>query len=464
MGSASANEEVNLPRFGTDGVRGVANTDLTPDVALALARAASGVLVSSAGGRQRVVIGRDTRRSGLMLEAALVAGYTASGVDVELLGVVPTPAVAVASAALDAQGVMISASHNPFADNGIKLFAPGGAKLDDATEALIEQAMHAHLLGTGSPTVALGVDVGVVEESTSLQTWIDAVASSVGGRRFEHRSVVLDCAHGSAHQVGPEMFEALGAKVTVMGASPDGMNINAESGSTHPAALQQRVIDEGADLGLAFDGDADRLIAVDETGALVDGDHILGILANDWKATGKLHADTVVVTVMSNLGFRLAMAENGVNVIETKVGDRYVLEALNTGVDDQAYSLGGEQSGHVICRDLASTGDGVLAGVQLLDALDRAGTGLHELARSTMTSYPQVLKNVRLAKREPDVADLLADVVAEAEIELGDQGRVLVRPSGTEPLVRIMVEHLDAATADRVCDSLVAVAAERVGA
>lgn len=459
-----ANEDTHLPRFGTDGVRGVANTDLTPDVALALARAASGVLTSASGGRQRVVIGRDTRRSGLMLEAALVAGYTASGFDVELMGVVPTPAVAVASAALDAQGVMISASHNPFADNGIKLFAPGGTKLDDATESRIEQAMHRHLIGADTPVAALGVDVGVVEASASLQTWIDAVHSSVEGRRFEHRSVVLDCAHGSAHLVGPEMFRALGANVTVIGAEPDGMNINAESGSTHPAALQQRVIDEGADLGFAFDGDADRLIAVDETGALVDGDHILGILANDWKTTGKLHADTVVVTVMSNLGFRLAMAENGVNVVETKVGDRYVLEALNAGADGRAFSLGGEQSGHVICRDLASTGDGVLAGVQLLDALDRSGTGLHELARATMTSYPQVLKNVRLAKREPDVAALLADVVADAEAELGDQGRVLVRPSGTEPLVRIMVEHLDAETADRVCDGLVAVAAERVGA
>lgn len=453
----------HLPRFGTDGVRGVANTDLTPDVALALARAASEVLHSGSG-RQKVVIGRDTRQSGLMLEAALVAGYTASGLDVELMGVVPTPAVAVASAELQAQGVMISASHNPFADNGIKLFAPGGAKLDDATEARIEQSMHQHLLGSTTPPAALGADIGVVEPSQSIETWSSAVLGSVEGRSFEHRHVVLDCAHGSASVLGPHVFQTLGANVTVIGASPDGMNINADAGSTHPAALQQRVLDEGADLGLAFDGDADRLIAVDETGALVDGDHILGILANDWKSAGKLHADTVVVTVMSNLGFRLAMAENGVNVVETKVGDRYVLEALNAGTDGRCFSLGGEQSGHVICRDLASTGDGVLAGVQLLDALDRSGTGLYELARSTMTTYPQVLKNVRLAKREPDVAGLLADVVAEAEVDLGDQGRVLVRPSGTEPLVRIMVEHLDADTADRVCDQLVAVATDRVGA
>jgi phosphoglucosamine mutase len=441
----------------------VANVDLTPDVALALARAASGVL-GVGSERPSVVIGRDTRRSGLMLEAALVAGYTACGVDVELMGVVPTPAVAVASAATGAQGVMISASHNPFADNGIKLFAPGGSKLDDVTEARIEASLHAFLLGTAPATAALGSDVGVVQDGSGLDTWLATVVASVSGRRFDHRSVVLDCANGSASVVGPQLFESLGVSVTVIGAAPNGMNINADCGSTHPARLQQAVIDAGADLGFAFDGDADRLIAVDETGALVDGDHILGMLANDWKATGKLHADTVVVTVMSNLGFRLAMAEGGVHVIETKVGDRYVLEALNDGADGRHYSLGGEQSGHVICRDLASTGDGVLAGVQLLDALDRAGTGLHELARSTMTTYPQVLKNVRLARREPDVADLLADAVAVAEAELGDQGRVLVRPSGTEPLVRIMVEHLDAATADRVCDQIVAVAAERVGA
>ncbi len=410
------------------------------------------------------MIGRDTRRSGLMLEAALAAGFTASGVDVELMGVVPTPAVAHAAAASGAQGVMISASHNPYADNGIKLFAPGGLKLDDATEKAVEAAMHDYLLRSSDPIAARGGEVGVVGTSHAAEDWLSAVIGSVDGRTFARRSIVIDCAHGSASEHGQRVFEALGASVVVMGASPDGMNINAESGSTHPAALQARVLAEGADLGLAFDGDADRLIAVDETGQLVDGDHILGILANDWKATGKLHADTVVVTVMSNLGFRLAMADSGINVITTQVGDRYVLEALNAGSDGRMYTLGGEQSGHVICRDLAPTGDGVLAGVQLLDALERSGNGLHELARATMTTYPQVLKNVRLAQRQPNVADLLADAVAEAETELGDQGRVLVRPSGTEPLVRIMVEHLDADTADRVCDHLVAVAAERVGA
>jgi phosphoglucosamine mutase len=459
-------DPLRFPRFGTDGVRGVANVDLTPDVAIALARAASGVLAPSKSVEdsvRRVVIGRDTRRSGLMIEAALVAGYTASGIDVELMGVVPTPAVAHAAAACGSQGVMISASHNPYVDNGIKLFAPGGLKLDDATEHAIEDAFHDYLRRSSDPPAALGAEIGVVETSHAAEGWMEAVVTSAGGRIFAGRSIVLDCAHGAASELGPRVFRALGASVTVMGASPDGMNINADSGSTHPRALQQRVVAEQADLGLAFDGDADRLIAVDESGQLVDGDHILGILAKDWKATGDLHADTVVVTVMTNLGFRLAMAEHGINVVSTQVGDRYVLEALNAGSDGRRFSLGGEQSGHVICRDLASTGDGVLAGVQLLVAMDRAGTGLHELARTTMTTYPQVLRNVRLARREPDVAEKLADAVAAAEAELGDQGRVLVRPSGTEPLVRVMVEHLDAAVADRVCDELVGIAVERVG-
>jgi phosphoglucosamine mutase len=398
-----------------------------------------------------------------MIEAALVAGYTASGIDVELMGVVPTPAVAHACAESGAQGVMISASHNPFVDNGIKLFAPGGQKLDDETERAIEEAFHDFVQHVTEPPAVLGADIGIVDVSHAADDWLDAVVASADGRTFSGRSIVLDCGHGSASVLAPRVFRSLGAAVSVMGAAPDGMNINADTGSTHPGGLQERVVAEQADLGLAFDGDADRLIAVDETGQLVDGDHILGILAKDWKARGSLHADTVVVTVMTNLGFRLAMADQGINVVTTQVGDRYVLEALNSGSGDRRFSLGGEQSGHVICRDLSPTGDGVLAGVQLLAALDSAGTGLHELARATMTTYPQVLRNVRLARREPNVAEQLADAVATAEAELGDQGRVLVRPSGTEPLVRIMVEHLDADTADRVCDRLVTIAAERVG-
>jgi phosphoglucosamine mutase len=456
-----ASADAHLPRFGTDGVRGVANADLTPDVALALARAAAGAL--NRNDHSRVVIGRDTRLSGTMLEAALVAGYTACGIDVELLGVVPTPVVAWASKAADCPGVMISASHNPFADNGLKLFAAGGRKLGDAVEAAIEEDFHALLLGADPSSAALAEHVGIVVPSAGASGWAQSVESSIGGRSLDGLRIVLDCAHGAASDVGPEVFVALGADVTVIGAEPNGININSGVGSTHPQSLQAAVVEHGADAGLAFDGDADRLIGVDHTGALVDGDHILAILATDWKGQGRLHDDTVVVTVMSNLGFLRAMEAAGISTVVTQVGDRYVLEALDEGARGSVYSLGGEQSGHVICRELASTGDGILAGVQLLDAVKRSGRSLHDLASNAMVSYPQVLKNVRLARRDPGVAEALAAEVALAEAELGDQGRVLVRPSGTEPLVRIMVEHVDAATADRVCDRLVSVAVARVG-
>ncbi len=435
-----------FPRFGTDGVRGVANTDLTPDVALALGRAAAEVL-----GGERAVIGRDTRQSGAMLEAALVAGYTAAGVDVELLGVVPTPTVAWAARAAGIGGAMISASHNPFADNGIKLFAMGGEKLRDSVEAQIQERFH-DLLSNTHQSGPTGADIGVVVGGPGASQWLDGVAGSVAGGALDGMSIVIDCAHGAAAELGPEVFRELGAHVTVIGDEPDGVNINAGVGSTHPAALQAAVIETGAAAGLAFDGDADRLIAVDETGAIVDGDHILSILAEDWRDRGVLRDDTVVVTVMTNLGFRLAMAEKGITIVSTKVGDRYVLEALDAG----GYSLGGEQSGHVICRDLATTGDGVLAGVQLLDTVARSGRPLSALAANAMTSVPQVLKNVRFAAPVPGIIDDLAPAVAEAEAAMGESGRVLVRPSGTEPLVRIMVEHLDADTADRVCDELVA--------
>ncbi len=399
-----------------------------------------------------------------MLEAALVAGYTAGGIDVELMGVVPTPAVAWASKVNDCPGVMISASHNPFADNGIKLFAAGGSKLSDGVEASIQASFHDLLRGVSPVRVALGGDLGVITPGGGLAGWARSIEESLAGRSLTGLRVVLDCANGSAHHVGPDVFMALGADVVVIGAKPDGTNINDRVGSTHPASLQAAVIAEKADVGLAFDGDADRLIAVDHAGSIVDGDHILSILATDWKATGRLHEDTVVVTVMSNLGFKLAMRDAGIRVVETQVGDRYVLEALNAGSGGRVFSLGGEQSGHVICREIASTGDGILAGVQLLDTVLRSGRSLQALASDAMTTYPQVLKNVRLPHQEPDIVDLLADAVSEAEQQLGEHGRVLVRPSGTEPLVRIMVEHLDAVIADRVCDELVALTTARVGA
>ena len=304
-----------------------------------------------------------------------------------------------------------------------------------------------------------GADVGVVRLSSQAEGWADAVGASLGGRTLDGVRLVIDCANGAASSLAPGVFTRLGAEVTAIGVHPDGININAGFGSTHPGPLASAVLAAGASLGLAFDGDADRLIAVDHLGRIIDGDHILAILALDWKTQGRLAADTVVVTVMSNLGFRLAMADAGIRVVETNVGDRYVLEALNAG----GFSLGGEQSGHVICRELATTGDGVLAGVQLIDAVMRSGRTLAECSDAAMTTLPQVLKNVRLAERDPRIADRLAPAVAEIEAEMAGEGRVLVRPSGTEPLVRIMVEHPSMATAEAMCDRLVSTTIRLLG-
>ncbi len=385
-------------QFGTDGVRGAANTELTPELTLALGRAAARVL-----DRDRVVVGRDTRISGPLLEAALAAGFAAEGVDVEILGVVPTPAVAHVAAAEAIAGAMISASHNVYSDNGIKLFAPGGRKLPDDVEERIEAELRA-LLGQ-SPS---GRSVHLVQPSVGWgggrrrwRTTSSTSSAPLDGRRLDGLRVVLDCANGAAHRLAPLTFERLGAVVSVIHAEPDGTNINDHCGATHPGDLQEAVRLGGADLGLAFDGDADRLIAVDHTGAVVDGDHIIAICALDHRARGRLRDDTVVVTVMTNLGFRLAMERAGVHVVETAVGDRYVLEALAAG----GYSLGGEQSGHVIFSDLATTGDGLLTGVVLADIVLRSGRPLAELASEAMTRLPQVLVNVRVARRDPDIAD-----------------------------------------------------------
>lgn len=441
-----------FPTFGTDGVRGLANTDLTPDVAQALGRAAAEFLVG-----KQVAIGRDTRRSGPMLEAALAAGYMSAGVNVELLGVVPTPTVSRVAADAGIPGAMISASHNPYPDNGIKLFAAGGLKLGDETEANIQARFH-EILGTPHQEGPTGDGVGVLVETQGSHGWVRSVVDSVEPQALSELRIVLDCANGSAHELGPEVFRTLGADVTVIGADPDGCNINAECGSTHPDSLQKAVVELGANFGLAFDGDADRLVAVAGDGSIVDGDHILAILAKDWSQTGRLHHNAVVVTVMSNLGFHIAMKASGIEVIQTGVGDRYVLESLNKG----GYSLGGEQSGHVICRDLASTGDGVLAGVQLADAVLRSGTTLTDLASNAMTTVPQILHNIRLPRRDPDLVNRLAPAIAAAEATMGSDGRVLVRASGTEPLLRVMVEHLDDATATSICAQLVSDANKQI--
>jgi phosphoglucosamine mutase len=420
-------------KFGTDGVRGVANVELTPELALLLGRSAARVL-----GGDRWYIGRDTRRSGGLLAAALAAGLASEGAEVVDLGVLPTPGVAHASALHDCPAAMISASHNPFGDNGIKLFAAGGRKLSDQVEADLESELT--VLGTGG-------DVHVRPAGAAVGTLTadpDAVAryrhrltvDVLDGRDLAGLRVVVDTANGAASPLAVPVLTDLGATVTAIHDSPDGVNINERCGSTHPADLRAAVVAAGADVGLAFDGDADRVLAVDAHGALVDGDEIIGICAVDRHGRGLLTDDTVVVTVMSNLGFRQGMAARGIRVVDTSVGDRYVLEELDRG----GFSLGGEQSGHVIFRDLASTGDGILTGLNLLDVVKRSGRPLHDLAAATMTRLPQVLVNVRTDRRDPRLLDKVAPQVRAAEADLGDHGRVLLRASGTEPLVRVMVE------------------------
>jgi phosphoglucosamine mutase len=442
-------------RFGTDGVRGVANAELTPELALALGRAAARVL-----GGGRFAIGRDTRRSGPLLEAALAAGLAGEGVDVVDLGVAPTPEVAWWSASEGAPAAVVSASHNPFGDNGIKLFSAGGRKLPDAVEARLEAELGALGAGGGAgpggvaavgAAVPTGADVGTITPVDATAGYIAAVAASLDGRRLDGLHVVVDCANGAASGVAPEALRGLGVTVDVIHADPDGTNINAGCGSTHPDDLRRAVVERGAHVGVAFDGDADRTLLVDAGGELVDGDHIIALCAVDRHERGALPHDTVVVTVMTNLGFRLAMDERGIRVVETAVGDRYVLEALAAG----GYALGGEQSGHVVFPQLATTGDGLLTAVQALDVVVRTGRTLADLAGASMTRLPQVLRNVRVARKDPAILERIAGEVAAVEARLGDKGRVLVRASGTEPLVRVMVEAPTEADASTAADTLV---------
>lgn len=445
-------------KFGTDGVRGVANTELTPELALAVGRASARVLAGDGVGR--VVIGSDTRRSGPMLEAALAAGFASEGLEVLLLGVVPTPLVAHESAHLGVPGAMISASHNPFPDNGIKLFAAGGRKLTDDVEAELEAQFHDLLSGLDRAARPAGADVGAIVHAgpEAEARYADLLLGAIERRDLGGLSVVLDCAHGAASSIAPRIVAASGATSTVVHAEPDGVNINEQAGSTAPDALAAAVLAAGADAGLALDGDADRLVAVDAAGMVVDGDHLLAILAIDRRARGALTNDTVVATVMSNLGFRQAMDRRGITVVETAVGDRYVLEALA----DTGAVLGGEQSGHVIQADIATTGDGLLTALSILDVMARSGQTLAELAAGAMTSLPQVLVNVRLAERQPDLVGRLDVDIRDTERRLGSEGRVLVRWSGTEPLLRIMVEAPTEALAQAEADAL-AEAARRAG-
>jgi phosphoglucosamine mutase len=437
-------------RFGTDGIRGVANVELDAELVLALGRAAARVLPA-----RTFLVGRDTRQSGPRLHAALSAGLAGEGADVVDLGVLPTPGVAWASAERQVPAAMVSASHNPFTDNGIKLFAAGGLKLADAVEETIEDELDKVLAASGGPLPPSGHGVGRLwSEPEVADAYVAHLVGLLEPGALAGVHVVVDCAHGAASAVGPAVLVGLGARVDVIGAEPDGTNINEEVGSTHPQRLAAAVVELGADVGIALDGDADRLVAVDHTGELATGDELLAMFAADLAGRGKLAGNTVVVTVMSNLGLRLAMAERGITVRETPVGDRYVLEAL----DADGLSLGGEQSGHLVFRELATTGDGVLTGVMLLDLIRRSGRPLADLAASAMRRLPQVLVSVASPDPGAAVADPgVADAVTAAEAELGDGGRVLLRASGTEPLVRVMVEAQDEETAQGVVERLVEV-------
>jgi phosphoglucosamine mutase len=444
-------------RFGTDGVRGVANAELTPELALVLGRAAARVLAAD-----RAVIGRDPRRSGPMIEGALAAGFASAGCTVDLVGVVPTPAVAHLCETGGGIGAVISASHNNFADNGIKLFAPGGRKLPDDVEEAIETELERELAGDVGARPS-GTGVGVIRsDNEGARLYVDHLVSLFPDpATLTGLAIALDCANGATSAIAPEVFDRLGARVVVRAAAPDGSNINDRCGATHPEPLADAVRDGAFELGLAFDGDGDRLIAADHTGAIVDGDHIIAICALDLERRGLLRDHTVVVTVMTNLGFRLAMEKAGIQVVETAVGDRYVLEALEAG----RYSMGGEQSGHVVFPDLATTGDGILTGLVLADVVQRSGRTLAELAAEAMTRLPQVLVNVRVSTNPVALMDAVAREIAAAEERLGHEGRVLVRPSGTEPLVRVMVEAASHDEADAVANELAAaLAAASVGA
>ena len=426
--------------FGTDGVRGVANESLTPELALQIGRAAAMVLLrESNSSKPTILIGKDTRASGDMLEAALTAGFTSVGCNVLSVGVVPTPAVAYLTVEYGCEaGVMISASHNPCEYNGIKIFQKTGYKLDDSIEEEIEAII---LDGAEEIPVMLGGDVGnSLYCKTAVADYVKHVVSTASVR-FDGLKIALDCANGSAAVCAKEIFTQLGAKCLMLSDTPDGVNINDNCGSTHPEELMSFVKDAGFDLGLAFDGDADRMLAVDENGELVDGDKVIAICADRMKREGTLKKNTAVVTVMSNMGFFKFCSEQGIECAKTAVGDRYVLERMLR----DGYNIGGEQSGHVIFLDYASTGDGELSGVQLVETVVKSGRKLSELAK-IMKVYPQVLINVRVSdegKKKYNNDEYIISAVQQAEMELNGEGRVLVRVSGTEPLIRVMLEGSD---------------------
>ncbi len=436
--------------FGTDGVRGVANSQLTPELAFKIGRVGGYVLTRhKQEGKPKVVIGRDTRISGQLLESALLAGLLSVGAEVVRLGVISTSGVAYLTRALGADaGVMISASHNPFPDNGIKFFGSNGFKLSDEVEAEIEQYLDAAEDTLPRPT---GEQIGtVLEFLEGGQKYLSHLKNSVT-ERFEGMKIVLDCANGAVSSLAARLFADVEAEVITIGANPNGVNINEQCGSTHPEKLQEEVLKHKADLGLSFDGDADRCIAVDDTGEIVDGDYIMAICARALKAKGKLNNNTVVTTVMANMGFFKAMEEAGVNTTKTAVGDRYVVEEMIRG----GYNLGGEQSGHIIFLDYNTTGDGLLTGLQLLNIVKESGKPLSEL-KTIMTKYPQILINVRVEDKTKLAGNAaIEQSIKEVEEELAGNGRVLVRPSGTEPIVRVMAEGPDEDQLSQLVDRIV---------
>jgi phosphoglucosamine mutase len=444
-------------RFGTDGVRGVANEELTAELALAIGRAAARVLPAPS-----FVVGRDTRRSGPLLQAALSAGLATEGADVIDLGVIPTPGVASVAERRKMPGAMVSASHNPFGDNGIKLFSLLGTKLPVEVEADVQRELDSVLADPDRPPRRpTGHGVGrILLDHEGADHYRQQLVTAIEGRRLEGLRIVVDCANGAASEFAPDVLTELGATVTALHHKPDGTNINEKCGSTDPARLCLSVIEHQADLGLALDGDADRVIAVDQSGSVVDGDVLLALFALDLSARGRLAGNTVVVTVMTNLGFRLAMESHGIGVRETDVGDRHVLAAL----DADGLALGGEQSGHIIFRTQSTTGDGILTGIALADLMQRSERSLADLSTGLVERVPQVLVNVPIPQPER-LAECTEvwDAVVQAEAELGHEGRVLLRPSGTEPLVRVMVEARLEAQANAVAAQLAGIVEAALG-
>lgn len=445
--------------FGTDGVRGKAGRVLTAELAMKLGQAAGQVFLDANGGKTgSVIVGRDTRVSGQMLESALTAGLTSVGIQVISAGVVPTPAVAFLVRQFNAlAGVVISASHNPFEDNGIKFFSDSGTKLSDAQEEAIEKILQ----GEASVTAATAKDIGrsaqVAEAAEAYKDYLVGLMN-VGGPGVH---IVVDCANGAASGIAQDVFERANLRVTMIGDHPNGININVDCGSTHLEALQRRVVAEGADAGLAFDGDADRFLAVDEKGNVVDGDHLMAIYALAMKEENRLVNNQLVVTVMSNLGLKLAMREAGIELVETGVGDRYV----NEGMQKTGAVLGGEQSGHIIFREYNSTGDGMISAIMLLNIMNHSHQPLSTLAENAMTSLPQVLVNVPVRdKRGWQKVSAIKEAIKKAEAALGDTGRVLVRASGTEELLRVMVEGKDQQEIETMANAIADVVRAAIGA